>query len=139
MIRKLMIICLILIFAKDAFPMVCTEGFILETNVKGEQNCRNQICDAGINLYGESIDMKGASLPQPQDFYGNYDNAKDFHGMPRPKVKGPDGKWVGWSIGAVQCPPDPIGLHPNPDWPCGFDYCKDEMGKLTAPLNFRLK
>ena len=26
-------------------------------------------------------------------------------------------------MGAYQCPPDPLGLHPNPLWNCGFDFC----------------
>lgn len=115
----------------------CPEGFNLETNAKGEQNCRNSICDSGLNLYGEYVDTKGASLPQPYDFYGGIEKSmKDFSGMPRPKVKGPDGKWVGWSAGAIQCPPDKIGLHPNPDWPCGFDYCLSGITVISSPVNF---
>ena len=74
----------------------CPEGFVLEQNELGA-NCRNPVCDAGENLYSIGI-------------------THDRAGMPLPKTGG-------WTIGAYQCPPDPLGIHPNPDWPCGFEYC----------------
>ena len=83
----------------------CPEGFVLEQNELG-QNCRNTACDAGENLshLGMTHDMAGMPLPQTG----------------------------GWTIGAYQCPPDPLGIHPNPAWPCGFDYCPG------APRNIRV-
>lgn len=118
----------------------CPEGFVLETNAVGQQNCRNLACDSGINMYGEHVDGTWVG-PQPSDFYGGIERyIKDFAGMPKPKVKGPDGKWVGWSVGAIQCPPDPIGLHPNPDWPCGFDYCDKQVQNMPAlPTNLNIR
>lgn len=65
-------------------------------------------------MYGEAVDA--GQTPDPLLL-------TDRDGMPRPKVMGPDGKWVGWTIGAYQCPPDSLGIHPNPDWLCGYDYC----------------
>lgn len=60
--------------------------------------------------------------------YGEVDDmgmTHDMAGMPLP----PTG---GWTIGAYQCPPDPLNIHPNPAWPCGYDYC------LGAPRNVRI-
>lgn len=136
------ILGILLVICVDRGYSACPEGFVLETNSAGKQNCRNPTCDMGVNLYGEYIDTNGASLPQPSDFYGGIENyMKDFSGMPRPRGKGPDGKWVGWSTGAIQCPPDPIGLHPNPEWPCGFDYCKEPVANVVpaSPTNIQLK
>lgn len=106
---------------------VCDDGFVLE-QVGNKYNCRNPICDAGFNFYGDAIDNK-ISVPV---FMLN-----DKNGMPRPIVKDTTGKWVGWTIGAYQCPPDPIGLHPNPAWPCGFNYCPSDLQKPSAPKNLR--
>lgn len=81
----------------------CPEGFVLEQNELG-QNCRNPACDMGLNLF-EVLPEKAWAFIE-----------RDGAGMPHPKVGG-------WSVGVYQCPPDPLGLHPNPDWPCGTDYC----------------
>lgn len=107
---------------------VCEPGFVLE-QVGDKYNCRNPICDAGFNFYGDAIDNK-TSVPVFM--------LTDTNGMPRPIVKDATGKWVGWSMGAYQCPPDPIGIHPNPAWPCGFDYCPKDKQKPTAPKNLRM-
>ena len=117
---------LLLVLGGSVSAQTCPTGFILEKN-NDKYNCRNPACDAGLNFYGESVDTGTPMLP---------DMDKDFDGMPRPKVKGPDGKWVGWTIGAYQCPPDTIGLHPNPDWPCGFDYCP--KNKPAKPINLKI-
>lgn len=106
----------------------CEPGFVLE-QVGDKYNCRNPVCDAGFNFYGDAIDNK-TSVPVFM--------LLDKNGMPRPIVKDINGKWVGWSMGAYQCPPDPIGLHPNPAWPCGFDYCPNDLQKPTAPKNLRI-
>jgi hypothetical protein len=124
------IVALIVLLASASFAATCPDGFNLETNSSGQQWCRNPTCDAGENLYGSAIDQ---SLPVDTL------PTKDMGGMPLPKGKDPDGKWVGWTIGAYQCPPDPIGLHPNPEWPCGFDYCPEQSGPPPGcPVNIRI-
>ena len=100
----------------------CEKGFVLEQK-DGKANCRNPFCDSGINFYGDAIDTGKPVL----EFL-----MTDKNGKARPKVKGPDGKWVGWTIGAYQCPPDPLGVHPNPD------YVFDNTTPMTAPKHLRI-
>lgn len=100
--RGVFYLLLALIMVGTAYG-ACPEGFVLEQNELG-QNCRNPACDMGTNLIGVIPD---AALPFVM---------VDFVGMPRPRVGG-------WSVGPFQCPPDPLNIHPNPDWPCGTDYC----------------
>lgn len=107
--------------ATTAYGQTCPSGFKLEQNELG-MNCRNMACDWAINLYGEAVDA-GQPYTMP---------IVDIYGMPLPKGKDANGKWVGWSIGAVQCPPDPLNIHPNTEWPCGTDYCPG------VPKNIRI-
>ena len=100
----------------------CEKGFVLEQK-DGKYNCRNPFCDAGLNMYGDAIDNGKPALELL---------LFDKDGKARPKVKGPDGKWVGWTIGAYQCPPDPLGVHPNPD------YVFDSQTPLSAPKHLRV-
>lgn len=76
------------------------------------EGTRNIACDAGANLACEI-----ENLPTEMLF--------DMDGMPHPRDCA-----VGWTIGAMQCPPD--AEHPNPYWPeaCGNDYCPDGFPRV---------
>jgi len=113
-------------WASMGFAQTCDSGFVLEENA-GQYNCRNPICDLGDNMYGVAIDSGQIFDPIL---------ATDADGMPRPFGKDSNGQWVGWTVGAFQCPPDPIGRHPNPSWPCGYDYCPKD--KPQKPINLRI-
>ena len=119
----------LILLASPAWSQTCDTGFTLEEN-GGLYNCRNAVCDAGENMYGSAVDA--GQTPEPLLL-------TDRDGMPRPKIKDATGKWVGWTIGAYQCPPDPIGLHPNPDWPCGYDYCPQDGNKPNQPTGIRVQ
>lgn len=116
-----LVILLFMITASRA-EWTCEKGFVLEQK-DGKYNCRNPLCDAGFNFYGDAIDNNKPILT----FL-----LLDKDGKVRPKVKGPDGNWVGWTIGAYQCPPDPLGVHPNPD------YVFDNTTPINVPKNLRI-